>query len=70
MKPLIHRGAIFIHFQCLGTYIKYVGGREAAESFCRAHEIFQPYIDGSQNAFLCSFLILTFSKFIRKVKWV
>ena len=34
------------------------------------HEIFLNIFDESQNIFLCSFLILTFSKFIWKLKWV
>ena len=33
-----------------------------------SHEIFLKIFDGPQNIFLCSFLILTFSKFISKFK--
>ena len=34
------------------------------------HEMFLKIFDGPQNIFLCSFLTLTFSKFIWKFKWV
>ena len=34
------------------------------------HEMFLKVFDGPQNIFLCSFLILNFSKFIEKFKWV
>ena len=34
------------------------------------YEIFLKIFDGPQNIFLCSILILTFSKFMRKFKWV
>ena len=33
-------------------------------------EIFLKSFDGPQNRILCSFLVLTFSKFISKFKWV
>ena len=34
------------------------------------HKIFLKIFDRPQNIFLCSFLILTFSKFVWKFKWV
>ena len=34
------------------------------------HKTFLKIFDGSQNTFLSSFLILTFSKFTWKFKWV
>ena len=34
------------------------------------HEIFLKSFDEPQNIILCSFLVLIFSKFISKLKWV
>ena len=56
-----------------GPYIKYLGGRgwrvfagvmKYFRHMSMGHEIFFKIFDRPQNIFLCSFLILTFSKFI------
>ena len=69
-----------VHAVCdKGPYTKYagVGDRRVFEGVMKyfkhilmGYEIFLKIFDGLQNIFLSSFLILTFSKFIWKVKWV